>query len=73
MVSDRPAPEVGGPAEIFVSESGRNVIVTWDGDGCIHYLESTDDGWSEPGTIELTEDLDRDAVYRMLSERVRPD
>lgn len=73
VISNRVAPDVGGSAELFLSESGRNVIVTWEGDGVIHYRESAGDGWSEPGVIELTEDLDRDAVYQMLSERVRTD
>ena len=73
VASDRPAPEVGAPAELMLSDSGRNVIVTWDQEGYVFYLESLGDGWSEPSSIELSEDLDREAVYRMLSERVRAD
>ncbi len=73
VVSDRPAPEVGGPAELLLSESGRNVIVTWEEEGRVYYRESQGEEWSEAGEIELSEDLDRDAVYRMLEERVRTD
>lgn len=72
-VSDREAPEVGGPAELLLSESGENVIVTWEEEGSVLYRESLGDSWSEPTSIELTEDLDRATVYRMLSERVRAD
>ncbi len=77
VVSDRPAPEVGDPAELMLSESGRNVIVTWEEEteegSYILYRESQEDGWSDPSSIELTEDLDRDTVYRMLAERIRGD
>ncbi len=73
VTSDRPAPEVGGPADLMLSESGRNVIVTWEEEGYVFYRESVNDGWSDPSSIELTEDLGRGAVYRMLAERVRAD
>ncbi len=73
VVSDRLAPEVGGPAELFLSESGQSLIVSWEDEGRIHYLESTEEGWSELSMIDLTEDLDRETAYRMLAERVRAD
>ncbi len=73
VISSREAPEVGGPAKLLLSESGRSAIVTWEEDGCVHYRESSGDGWSDPGVIELTEDLDRESVYRLLEERVRAD
>ncbi len=72
-VSDREAPEVGGPAALMLSESGHKVIVTWEDADAVHYRESSGDGWSETRTIELTKDLDRETVYRMLQERVRAD
>ncbi len=73
VVSDRPAPEVGGPAELMLSESGQDLIVTWEADGAVYYRESEGDGWSETHAIELNEDLDRETVYRMLEDRVRAD
>ncbi len=73
VVSDREAPDVGGPAELMLSNSGQNVIVTWEEEGQIVYRETLIDGWSEPIAIELTGELDRETVYRMLSERVRAD
>ncbi len=73
VVSDRPAPEVGGHAELLLSKSGENVIVTWEADGHVFYSESLDEGWSEPTSILLTEDLDYDTIRRMLSERIRGD
>ncbi len=72
-ISDRVAPEVGGPAELLLSESGLNLIVTWEDGRRIYYRESVAEGWSEPSFIELTEDLDRETVYRMLAERVSAD
>ena len=73
VVSDREAPEVGGPAELMLSESGQNVIVTWEEEGHVFYRESLEEGWSEPSSIELTEDLDREMIFQMLSDRVRAD
>ncbi len=73
VVSDRPAPEVGAPADLILSESGENLIVAWEAEGRITYRESLGDGWSEAISIGLTEDLDREAILRMLSERVRAD
>ena len=73
VASDREAPEVGGPAELMLSESGQSMIVSWEEEDRVHYLESTSEGWSEPIVIELTEELDRETAYRMLAERVRAD
>ena len=73
-VFDRAAPDVGGAAQLLLSESGRKVLVAWEeGEDRIHYTESLEEGWSEPGVIELTEELDRETVYRMLEDRVRTD
>ena len=71
VVSDRPAPEVGGPAQLFLSESGESVIVTWEEGESVLYRESSGEGWSDPTSIALTQDLDRAVVYQMLAERVR--
>ncbi len=73
VVSDREAPEVGGPAELMLSESGEKVIVIWEVEGYVFYSESLSDGWSETSSIELTDDLDRETVYEMLAVRVRAD
>ncbi len=73
VVSDREAPDVGGPAELLLSESGQNVIVTWEEEGQVFYRESLSEGWSDASSIELTDDLDRETVHRMLSERVSAD
>lgn len=70
-ISDRVAPEVGGPAELILSESGESVIVAWEADGLVHYRESQGEGWSEISVIELTENLDRESVRRMLGDYVR--
>jgi hypothetical protein len=72
-VSSRVAPEVGGEATMWLSESGRHVLVTWEDERAIYYRESLDDedGWSEVGILELGNGLGRDDIYRTLAERVR--
>lgn len=73
VVADLEAPEVGGPAELILSESGQSMILSWEEEGAIHYLENIEEGWSEPSVIELSEELDRETAYRMLGERVHAD
>ncbi len=73
MISDRAAPEVAGPAKLVLSESGLNLVVTWEDGRRIYYRESVAGDWSEPSFIELTDDLDRETAYRMLEERVSTD
>ncbi len=73
VASDREAPIVDAPARLWLSDSGQNVIVTWEEEEAVHYRESVGDGWGESHAIKLTEDLDRELVYRMLAERVRAD
>jgi hypothetical protein len=72
-VSSRVAPEVDGEATLWLSENGRHVLVTWEDERGIYYRESLDDedGWSDVGTLEPGNGLDRDEIYRTLAERVR--
>lgn len=72
-VSSREAPQVDGEASMWLSESGRHVLVTWEDDHGIYYRETLDDdaGWSEVGTIALDNGLGREEIYRTLAERVR--
>ena len=70
-VSDREAPEVGGEAQLWLSESGRDVLVTWEEGERIYYRESVGDGWSEPAFLEVSAELGRGRIYETLAERVR--
>ncbi len=76
-VSDREAPEVGGEATLWLSESGRDVLVTWEEEGDreegdrVYYRESLEDGWGEPAFLEVSAELSREKIYATLAERAR--
>lgn len=70
-VSDRAAPEVDGPATLWLSESGRHVLVSWESEEGIFYTESLAEGWSETSFLEPSPELGREQIYRTLAERVR--
>lgn len=72
VLSDREAPEVGDSAQIFLSESGRDVLIAWPDEDGVSYVESDGEGWSAPAYVGLDGDsLDRDNVLQMLAARVR--
>lgn len=71
-VSSREAPEVGSEAKLWLSESGRHVLVTWEDQERIYFRKSLDEGgWSETGSIDVGGGLDRGQIYRTLSDRIR--
>ncbi len=67
------APEVDSedPVTLFLSESGANLLVAWDQEGGVAYRESRGKVWSEPVLIETGIELDREAVYLLLDQRIR--
>ncbi len=74
VLSDRTAPEALGPATVYLSESGTDVLVAWDdetGDK-VYYQTSLGSGWAEVAAIELKGSLNRDSVYQLLLQRMRP-
>jgi hypothetical protein len=60
------------PVQLFVSGSGEDALVAWDAAGSVRYVETDGEGWSEVGTLLLTEDLDRADAYQLLRRRVNP-
>ncbi len=65
------APQVGGEARLFLSESGERVLVAWEKAGRIYYVESGAEGWSKRNYITLGDHIDSHAAYRILELRVR--
>jgi hypothetical protein len=71
VVGDRPAPEVDGPASLFLSESGYHALVVWEGEGDrLYYRESTPEGWTEAAFLQLGPELDRETAYGILADRI---
>lgn len=72
MASSRPAPRVGGgEISVFVSKTGRDVLIAWQETGRVVYRESSGDGWSDPLELKLSPSLDARRAYEMLEQRVR--
>ncbi|MCB1056791.1 MAG: hypothetical protein KDD11_14915 [Acidobacteria bacterium] len=72
VVSQRPLMDTDqAPAAIFLSESGEQVLVAWEGDGRLLYRESTSAGWSDLRSLELGDRLDAESGYQILQERTR--
>lgn len=72
-VASHPAPAIGvGPAAIFTSPTGRDVLIAWDdADGTqVFYLETTSEGWSETRGLAITETRSRDDIHALFAQRV---
>lgn len=71
MASSRPAPAgVDGPARLFMSETGDDVVVSWPGDHRILYRDSSNTGWSDVRELRLSANLDEQHAYDILAQRV---
>jgi len=69
----RTIPEIGlGELELHTSPDGRELAVSWyDAEsGALSYVESTADGWTEPRTLELGDDLSRGEARTLLERRL---
>jgi hypothetical protein len=74
LTSDRPVPETAPGREhtIFVSESGEEALVAWEGkDGALHYRESDGAGWSDAQTVNVGGLTSREKALRILRQSVR--
>jgi hypothetical protein len=67
-----PAPAVPeAPLRLFLSPSGRDVIVAWAAEGRLEYRETEGGGWSAVRRLELGAQLSLAAAYELLENRVR--
>ena len=62
--------EVSGRLRLFLAESGQHALISWERDGAVYFQESLELGWGEVSHVVLGPEIGRDAVYRMLEERV---
>ena len=70
--SERPAPEIGdGPVRLHLSESGEELLVTWEKDDALVYRETVAGGWSEARELALGESFDAEQAHEILANRVR--
>lgn len=61
-------------ASLYVAESARHVLLAWEGnkfENRIYYRTTQDEGWSDASYLEIRPDLDRDTIYRLLSQQVQ--
>lgn len=66
---DAPA-GIGAEPKLYLSDHGTDVIVAWQSEGMVHYVESVEDGWSETRSIVLGDSLDAPGVESMLEARL---
>jgi hypothetical protein len=66
-----PAPDVGSEAKLFLSATGERVLVAWEEQGRIYYVESAPEIWSELHFISLSDQIDSQDAYRILELRIR--
>ena len=73
VLSDREPPETDGRVELYLSESGADLLVAWEDSatGRIYYQQSNGPEWHEVAYIEPTEALDRAAIHELLRQRLR--
>ncbi|MCP4653809.1 MAG: hypothetical protein GY856_00170 [bacterium] len=72
--SSRPAPATGeGPTTVYTSEDGEDTLIAWEDpeDGRLYYVESLEEGWSEPRSLLIDEKLTPERAHELLKLRVR--
>lgn len=73
VLSHREAPAVSdGPVRLYLSENGADVLLAWEDNESprIIYQQSDGDGWNAPTAIEIHDALGRDAIYKLLEQRI---
>ena len=74
VAAERPAPETGGPASLFLSGDGEDALVAWELEGVVHFRESEGDaesGWGPVRTLGITAGDDPSLIADLLRARVR--
>jgi hypothetical protein len=66
-----PAPRVGpGPVQMFVSQTGGDITVSWAQSDRLLYRNSQTGGWSDPLTLLFSSSMDINAAYSILDQRI---
>lgn len=72
LAASLPLPQVGTEqVEMFLSETGQDVIVSWTEGNRLRYRQSQDGDWSETRELRLGGGLDLAQAYQILSRKVR--
>lgn len=72
VMTSRPAPRTGVTGvRLFVSESGENVLVSWQEPGKLVYRDTSENTWAEPKEIRLSTNLTLERAYEILQQRVQ--
>lgn len=72
VADSRPTPQVGSNSvRLFVSEDGEDMLISWLEKDRVLYRMSRNDGWTEQREIKLSESVNLDRAYEILTQRVR--
>ncbi len=72
VTDSRPTPQVGSNSvRLFVSEDGEDMLISWLERDRVLYRMSRNDGWTEQREIRLSESVNLDRAYEILTQRVR--
>jgi hypothetical protein len=70
LASSRPAPEVGsGDVSLFVSKTGKDILVAWTEAQRVLYRESQGDEWRGLQEIKLSPNVSLQRAYEILEQR----
>lgn len=71
LASSRPAPEIGsGEVSLFVSKTGKDVLVAWADAQRVLYRESQGDGWRALQEIKLSPNVSLQRANEILEQRM---
>lgn len=65
-----PTVESGRPIEMFLSESGQGLIVSWIEGDRLRFLQSQQEGWSDVREIRISSSLNLSQAYQILLKKV---
>ncbi len=71
LASSRPAPATGAGTRIFLSETGRDVLIAWPEEGRVLYRGSAGAGWDDTRELRLSPALPLERALEILEHRVR--
>lgn len=67
-----PTPQVGSNGvRLFVSENGEDMLLSWTEKDRVLYRMSKNDGWTDQREIRLSESVNLERAYEILTQRVR--